>query len=358
MAQPNILVTGGSGFIGSNFVRSWLEGSPGSIITVDKGTYAAASDTLSGLPQDGRYRLVAGDIADRTLIRELLHEHRPSSVINFAAETHVDRSIKFPEEFMQANVMGTFNLLDEVRHYWDGLEGADKSGFRYLQVSTDEVYGSLPVSAPPCDEKHPPEPNSPYAASKAAADQFVRAFHQTYGMPATIARCCNNYGPYQHPEKLIPHIIHRALQEEPLPIYGDGRQIRDWLFVDDHCAALRCIMARGRAGEVYNISARAERTNLQVVGEICTLLDREYPRKSGSYKGLIRHVTDRPGHDRRYALDSSKLMGELGWKASESFESGLEKTVKWYLTNMEWVSSVADGGAYQDWLAVNYSQRR
>ena len=358
MAQPNILVTGGAGFIGSNFIRSWLDTSPGLVITVDKGTYAAASDNLAGLPEDGRYRLITGDIADRELMRGLLQQHRPSAVINIAAETHVDRSIKFPEEFVQANVMGTFNLLDEVRHYWDGLEGEPKSGFRYLQVSTDEVYGSLPLSEPPCDEKHAPEPNSPYAASKAAADQFVRAFHQTYGLPTTIARCCNNYGPYQHPEKLIPHIIHRALQEQPLPIYGDGRQIRDWLFVDDHCSALRCILTRGRTGEVYNISARAERNNLQVVGEICALLDGEYPRKSGSYANLIAHVTDRPGHDRRYALDSSKLVGELGWKASESFESGLAKTVRWYLSNIEWVAAVAEGGAYKDWLAVNYSQRR
>ena len=355
---PSILVTGGAGFIGSTFIRTWLEESQGGVVAVDKGTYAAASNLTNSPEGGGRHQLVTGDIADRALIRELLQEHQPSAVINIAAETHVDRSIKLPEEFVQANVMGTFNLLDEVRHYWDGLPSGQKSGFRYLQVSTDEVYGSLPPEAPPCDEKKTPEPNSPYAASKAAADQFVRAFHQTYGLPTQIARCCNNYGPYQHPEKLIPHIIHRAIREEALPIYGDGRQIRDWLYVDDHCAALRCIIARGRPGEVYNISARAERTNLQVVGAICALLDREYPRKSGSYSALITHVTDRPGHDRRYALDSSKLMGELGWRASESFESGLAKTVRWYLTNIEWVTAVADGGAYNDWLAVNYSQRR
>jgi dTDP-glucose 4,6-dehydratase len=356
--EPCILVTGGAGFIGSNFIRTRLQESQGSVITVDKGTYAAGPNNLTGLTDDGRHRLVAGDIADRTLMRELLQEHRPAAVINFAAETHVDRSIVFPEEFVQANVMGTFNLLDEVRHYWDGLAGAEKDGFRFLQVSTDEVYGSLPLDEAPCDEQKVFAPNSPYAASKAAADQFVRAFHRTYGLPTQIARCCNNYGPYQHPEKLIPLMIHKALREEPLPIYGDGRQIRDWLYVGDHCAALRRIIARGRAGEVYNISARAERTNLQVVGAICAVLDEAYPRKSGSYGELIAYVADRPGHDRRYALDSSKLVGEVGWRAVESFESGLAKTVRWYLTNIEWVTAVADGGAYREWMTVNYSQRR
>jgi dTDP-glucose 4,6-dehydratase len=355
--QPFILVTGGAGFIGTNFIQTWLDESQGRVVTVDKGTYAAASNP-AGSADGGGLRFVAGDIADRALIRGLLHEHQPAAVINFAAETHVDRSILFPEEFVQANVMGTFNLLDEVRRYWDGVAGAEKDGFRFLQVSTDEVYGSLPLEEPPCDEKKAPAPNSPYAASKAAADQFVRAFHQTYGLPTQIARCCNNYGPYQHPEKLIPLMIHKALREEPLPIYGDGRQIRDWLYVGDHCAALRSVIARGRTGEVYNISARAERTNIEVVSAICALLDEAYPRKSGSYGELIAHVADRPGHDRRYALDASKLEGELGWRAAESFESGLEKTVRWYLTNIEWVSAVADGGAYKEWYTINYSQRR
>jgi len=356
--EPSILVTGGAGFIGSNFIRTWLEESQGSVITVDKGTYAAGSNNLAGLAADRRLRFVAGDIADRGLMRELLGEHRPAAVVNFAAETHVDRSILFPEEFVQANVMGTFNLLDEVRQYWKGLPSAEKDGFRFLQVSTDEVYGSLPLDELPCDESKVPAPNSPYAASKAAADQFVRAFNQTYGLPTQIARCCNNYGPYQHPEKLIPLMIHKALREEPLPIYGDGKQTRDWLYVSDHCAALRSLIESGRAGELYNISARAERTNMEVVSTICVLLDERCPRKSGSYAELIAHVADRPGHDRRYALDSSKLVGELGWRAEESFESGLEKTVRWYLANIEWVTAVADGGAYKDWMAVNYVQRR
>ena len=356
--RPDILVTGGAGFIGSNFIQSWLEESQSNVVTVDKGTYAAAPGSVSENTDGGRYRFVRGDIADRGLIKELLRQHQPSAVINFAAETHVDRSILFPEEFVQTNVMGAFSLLDEVRRYWSGLPDAEKSAFRFLQVSTDEVYGSLPMEEPPCGEEKSPAPNSPYAASKAAADQFVRAFHQTYGLPALIARCCNNYGPFQHPEKLIPHIIHRALREEPLPVYGDGRQIRDWLYVGDHCAALRSVIARGRPGEVYNISARVERTNLQVVRAICMLLDSEYPRKLGSYSELIAHVTDRPGHDRRYALDASKLADELGWQASESFETGLAKTVRWYLSNLEWVSAVADGEAFQNWNTINYSQRR
>jgi len=355
---PDILVTGGAGFIGSNFIQGWLEESRGDVVTVDKGTYAAASNSVSETAENERHRFVSGDIADRALIKELLREHKPAVAINFAAETHVDRSILYPEDFVHTNVMGTFNLLDEVRHYWSGLPDAEKSAFRFLQVSTDEVYGSLPLDEPPCDEEKTPAPNSPYAASKAAADQFVRAFHQTYGLPALIARCCNNYGPFQHPEKLIPHMIHRAMREEALPVYGDGRQIRDWLYVGDHCAALRSVIARGRAGEVYNISAREERTNLQVVRAICAILDREYPRKSGSYGDLIAHVTDRPGHDRRYALDASKLAGETGWRAAESFETGLEKTVRWYLSNLEWVSAVADGEAFRLWNTVNYSQRR
>jgi len=356
--QPNILVAGGAGFIGSNFIRCWLEQQRGSVLSVDKGTYAASPGNLAGWSEDKTYRLIAGDIADRSHMRALLEEYRPHAIINFAAETHVDRSILYPEEFVQANVMGTFNLLVEARQFWNGLPEGDKSGFKFLQVSTDEVYGALLPDDPPCDEATAPAPNSPYAASKAAADQFVRAFHQTYGLPTQIARCTNNYGPYQHPEKLIPHMIHKALREEPLPIYGDGRQIRDWLYVDDHCAALQCILARGRAGEVYNISARAEQTNLQVVRAICALLDRESPRKSGSYAELITHVVDRPGHDRRYGLNSSRLSEELGWRARESFESGLEKTVRWYLKNLEWVTKVVDGGAYKDWLAVNYTQRR
>jgi dTDP-glucose 4,6-dehydratase len=358
MPPSSIFVAGGAGFIGTNFIHAWLDESPSLIVMVDKGTYAAGAGNLAQLERDRPLQVVAGDIGDRALMRQVLGEHRPAAIINFAAETHVDRSILYPEEFVQTNVMGTFNLLDEARQYWNGLPDAEKGAFRFLQVSTDEVYGSLTAEEAPCNEAKSPAPNSPYAASKAAADQFVRAFHQTYGLPTQIARCCNNYGPFQHPEKLIPHIIHKALREEPLPIYGDGRQIRDWLYVGDHCAALRGIIARGRPGEVYNISARVERTNLQVVRAICAILDRECPRKSGSYSKLIAHVADRPGHDRRYALDSSKLAGEVNWRAEESFETGLEKTVRWYLTNVEWVSAVADGSAYRAWVSVNYNQRR
>jgi len=356
--EPKILVAGGAGFIGSNFIRTWLDERPGSIVTIDKRTYAAATNNLDGLNDGGRHRFVQGDICDRGLIGELLRQHRPSIVVNFAAETHVDRSIHFPEEFVHSNVVGAFNLLDEVRKYWDGLGGASKDRFRFLQVSTDEVYGSLPIHEPPCDEHQAPEPNSPYAASKAAADQFVRAFHQTYGVPTQTARCCNNYGPYQYPEKLIPLMILTAIREHPLPIYGDGNQIRDWLYVRDHCLALMKIVEAGRPGEVYNISAREERTNLQVVNAMCAMLDDARPRKSGAYADLIAHVTDRPAHDRRYALDANKLTEELGWRATESFETGLEKTVRWYLEHMDWVMAVAEGAAYKDWMDINYAQRR
>jgi len=356
--EPVIIVVGGAGFIGSNFIRTWLQERPGSIVSIDKRTYAAATDNLEELKDGGRHRLVHGDICDRALIGEMLRKYRPGIVVNFAAETHVDRSIHFPQEFIQANVVGAFILLDEARLYWEGLPGASKDGFRFLQVSTDEVYGSLPITEPPCDEHQATAPNSPYAASKAAADQFIRAFHRTYGVPAQIARCSNNYGPYQHPEKLIPLMILSAIREQPLPIYGDGEQIRDWLYVRDHCLALMKIIEAGRPGEVYNISARAERTNLQVVNAMCAMLDGARPRKTGAYADLITHVTDRPAHDRRYALDAGKLTQELGWRATESFESGLEKTVRWYLEHMEWVTAVADGLAYKEWQAVNYAQRR
>jgi dTDP-glucose 4,6-dehydratase len=356
--EPNILVAGGAGFIGSNFIRTWLQERPGSIVTVDKRTYAAATNNLDGLNDGGRYRFVHGDICDRALIGQILREHRPSIVINFAAETHVDRSIHFPEEFLHSNVSGAFTLLDEVRQYWEKIARASKDSFRFLQVSTDEVYGSLPAHEKPCDEHKALAPNSPYAASKAAADQFIRAFHQTYGVPALIARCCNNYGPYQYPEKLIPLMILTALREQPLPIYGDGKQIRDWLYVRDHCLALIKILEVGRPGEVYNISARSERTNLAVIDAMCAILDDARPRKTGAYADLIAHVTDRPAHDRRYALDADKLTHELGWRASESFESGLEKTVRWYLEHMEWVTEVANDVGYKEWLAVNYAQRR
>jgi len=355
--EPNILVAGGAGFIGSNFVRTLLEVSASSIVTLDKCTYATGLNNLAEFNNGGRHHFVQGDIRNRALVRDLLREHQPATVVNFAAETHVDRSILFPEEFVQTNVVGTFNLLEEVRQYWEELPSASRDGFRFLQVSTDEVYGSLAPSEPSCDENKAFAPNSPYAASKAAADQFVRVFHQTYGVPTQIARCCNNYGPGQYPEKLIPLVILRALLEQPLPIFGDGNQIRDWLYVRDHCLALIKIISSGLPGEVYNISARAERTNLQVVNAICALLDETRPRKSGAYSNLIAHVTDRPCHDRRYALDSSKISSQLDWRSTESFESGLEKTVRWYLDHMDQVMTVANGRAYRDWLAVNYDKR-
>jgi len=354
--EPTILVTGGAGFIGFNFIQTWLEESAGSIISVDRSTYpTGVGNRGGGVNYRGRDRFVQGDIGNRALISELLTTWRPVKVVNFAAETHVDRSILFPDEFVNTNVLGSFNLLDEVRHYWDTLPAADKESFRFLQVSTDEVYGSLLLHEPPCDENRAAAPNSPYAASKASADQFVRAFYQTYGVPTQIARCSNNYGPYQHPEKLIPLMILRALRGQPLPIYGDGCQIRDWLYVRDHCAALMKILKVGGSGEVYNISARAERANLQVVKEICALLDDARPRKSGRYADLITHVTDRRGHDRRYALDSTKLTEELGWSPIEGFESGLAKTVRWYLEHIDWMTAAADGAAQKDWPAA---QRR
>ena len=356
--RPRILVAGGAGFIGSTFVRTCVEVSASSIVVVDKCTYAVGLNNLAEFNDGEQHRFVQGDIGNRGLIRDLLREYRPATVVNFAAETHVDRSILFPEEFVQTNVVGTFHLLDEVRQYWETLPGASKDRFRFLQVSTDEVYGSLAPSDPPCDENRAFAPNSPYAASKAAADQFVRAFHQTYGVPTQIARCCNNYGPGQYPEKLIPLAILKALQEQPLPIFGDGNQIRDWLYVRDHCLALLKIIESGLPGEVYNISARTERTNLQVVRAICASLDETRPRKSGTYAELITHVADRPGHDRRYALDSSKISSQLHWRSAESFESGLEKTVHWYLDHLDLVMTVANGRAYRDWLAVNYEQRR
>jgi dTDP-glucose 4,6-dehydratase len=357
MMESSILITGGAGFIGSNFIRTWLAEAGACVVNVDKRTYAGGSRSLSGIAAD-RHRFVSGDIADRALIGKLLDEHRPCGVINFAAETHVDRSILFPLDFVQANVLGTVNLLEEVRRYWGSLSDSSKAGFRFLQVSTDEVYGSLAADQPPWDEATPVAPNSPYSASKAASDHFVRAYYQTYGLPTQIARCCNNYGPYQYPEKLIPLVIVNALRERPLPIYGDGRQIRDWLFVGDHCAALRHIVTAGRPGEIYNISARAERTNLNVVKTLCELLDEARPRSSGNYADLLSHVADRPGHDRRYAIDAGKLVRELGWRPIETFESGLRKTVKWYLDNVEWVASTTAGEKYADWLEANYQSRR
>jgi dTDP-glucose 4,6-dehydratase len=355
--QDKILVTGGAGFIAAHFIRARLEVGLESIISVDKRTYAAAMDP-TGSHGGGFHQAVRGDIGDRALMGALLREHRPMSVVNFAAETHVDRSILFPSDFLQANVVGAFNLLEEVREYWKSLPDADKGRFRFLQVSTDEVYGSLPPDASPCREDAPFAPNSPYAASKAAADHLVRVYFVTYGLPTTVARCCNNYGAYQYPEKLIPLMILRAIAGETLPIYGDGNQVRDWLYVGDHCAALNRILEVGNAGEVYNISAQAEHTNLEVVRKLCGLLDEIHPRKCGSYADLITHVADRPGHDRRYALNSAKIRRELGWRPKETFESGLEKTVRWYRDNLAWMRSLTGLEPYTDWLALNYGQRR
>jgi dTDP-glucose 4,6-dehydratase len=280
------------------------------------------------------------------------------AVVNFAAETHVDRSILFPSDFLQSNVMGVFNLIEEVREYWKDLPDLDKDRFRFLQVSTDEVYGSLAPEAPPCDESAPFAPNSPYAATKAAADHLARVYFVTYGFPTTIARCCNNYGAFQYPEKLIPLMIMRAVAGDTLPVYGDGNQIRDWLYVEDHCKALNRILELGRAGEVYNISGQAEMTNLEVVRKLCALLDEIHPRKSGTYMELIRHVADRAGHDRRYALSSAKIRRDLGWQPAETLASGLEKTVRWYLDNIAWLQKVTGHEMFADWIALNYQQRR
>jgi len=351
--HDRILVTGGAGFIASHFIRSCLEQGRESILSVDKRTYAATMAV-----GEERHRAVRGDIGDRALIASIIREYRPIAVVNFAAETHVDRSILFPSDFLQSNVMGVFNLLEEVREYWKDLPDPDKDRFRFLQVSTDEVYGSLALDAPPCDENAPFAPNSPYAATKAAADHLARVYFVTYGFPTTVARCCNNYGACQYPEKLIPLMILRAVAGDILPVYGDGNQIRDWLYVGDHCKALSLILEIGRPGETYNISAQAELTNLEVVRKLCALLDEIRPRKSGTYAELIRHVADRPGHDRRYALNSARIRGELGWQPDETFASGLEKTVRWYLDNIAWMHAVTGHETFADWVALNYHQRR
>jgi dTDP-glucose 4,6-dehydratase len=323
-----LLVTGGAGFIGSNFVLAALAESGEPVLTLDKLTYAGSLMNLEALRDDARHVFVRGDIGDRALVRSLLRAHQPRAIVHFAAESHVDRSIAGPEAFVQTNVVGTWSLLEEARAY------ADES-FRFLHVSTDEVYGSLEPGAPGFTEAHPFRPNSPYAASKAAADHLVRAYAHTYGLPVLITNCSNNYGPRQFPEKLIPLMIRNALAGQPLPVYGDGANVRDWLYVADHCEALRLVLARGRPGETYNIGGEAERANNDVVRALCAVLDRERPRRGGSYAELIAHVPDRPGHDRRYAMDISKIRRELGWRPRESFDSGLEKTVRWYLGNVE-----------------------
>ena len=352
-----ILVTGGAGFIGSNFVLEWLRDADESVVNLDKLTYAGNLANLAALQGDARHVFVQGDIGDTTLVERLLAERRPRAVVNFAAESHVDRSIHGPGEFIQTNVVGTFRLLEAVRQYWQALVAPEKEAFRFLHVSTDEVYGTLALDAPAFTERHPIEPNSPYSASKAASDHLVRAWHHTYGLPVLTTNCSNNYGPYQFPEKLIPLAIHKALAGQPIPVYGDGKHVRDWLYVGDHCTAIREVLARGRPGETYNVGGKSERTNLQIVQAICGLLDELRPRPEGPYARLIRFVADRPGHDRRYAVDTTKLEGEIGWQATESFESGLRRTVRWYLENEGWVRTV-QSGAYREWIDSRYGATR
>lgn len=349
-----ILVTGGAGFIGSNFVIDWLAAGDEPVINLDKLTYAGNLENLQGLAGDPRHRFVRGDIADYDLILELLQQNRVRAVVNFAAESHVDRSIHGPEDFIQTNIVGTFRLLEAVRAYWNGLPADDKAAFRFLHVSTDEVYGSLEKEAPAFTEQHRYEPNSPYSASKAASDHLVRAYHHTYGLPVLTTNCSNNYGPYHFPEKLIPLIIHNALAGKSLPIYGDGQQIRDWLYVKDHCSAIRRVLEAGRLGETYNVGGWNEKPNLEVVHTLCAMLDELSPRADGaSYASQITFVADRPGHDRRYAIDASKLERELGWKPAETFETGIRKTVRWYLDNPQWVHNVTSG-AYREWVGRQY----
>jgi dTDP-glucose 4,6-dehydratase len=351
-----LLVTGGAGFIGSNFVLSTIAQSGEAVLNLDKLTYAGNLASLQGLAGDARHAFVRGDICDRDLLRGLFAQHRPRAVVHFAAESHVDRSIHGPGEFVQTNVLGTFSLLEEVRAYWGSLGGVEKAAFRYLHVSTDEVYGSLEMEAPAFSETTAYQPNSPYSASKAASDHLVRAYHHTYGLPTLTTNCSNNYGPHQFPEKLIPLVIHNALAGKPLPIYGDGLNVRDWLYVLDHCAAIREVLSRGRPGEVYNVGGNSERTNLEVVKTICALLDELRPRAQGPHEQLITFVKDRPGHDRRYAIDPRKIAGELGWRPEETFESGMRKTVRWYLDHQDWVADVASG-AYRTWIDKNYAAR-
>ena len=349
-----ILVTGGAGFIGANFVLDWFAQSDEPVLNLDKLTYAGNLETLASLQNDARHVFVQGDIGDSALVRQLLAQHRPRAVVNFAAESHVDRSIHGPEDFIQTNIVGTFRLLEEVRAYFGGMDDAAKAAFRFLHVSTDEVYGSLALGDPAFTEQHRYEPNSPYSASKAASDHLVRAYHHTYGLPVLTTNCSNNYGPYHFPEKLIPLMIVNALAGKPLPVYGDGMQIRDWLYVKDHASAIRRVLAAGKLGEVYNVGGWNEKPNIEIVNTLCALLDELRPRGDGlSYAKQISYVKDRPGHDRRYAIDARKLERELGWKPAETFESGIRKTVQWYLANPDWVAHV-QSGAYRDWVQKQY----
>ena len=352
-----VLVTGGCGFIGGNFVLEWLKQSGEQIVNLDKLTYAANPATLHAVENSASYSFVHGDIADSGLLADIFSRYKPRAIIHFAAESHVDRSIADPEAFLATNVFGTYSLLQAARAYL-GSGGKSAETFRFLHVSTDEVYGTLEPDAPAFREDTCFAPNSPYAASKASSDHLVRAWYETYRLPALITNCSNNYGPYQFPEKLIPLVLHRALRGETLPIYGDGKQVRDWLFVGDHCAAIRTVLKGGRPGETYNVGGCNQRTNLEVVHTICSLLDEMSPDPAGeSYARLIRHVADRPGHDRRYAIDAGKIGRELGWAPEESFDSGLRRTVAWYLTNQKWVEAITSG-EYRNWIGQNYAGRQ
>lgn len=351
--ESPILVTGGAGFIGANFVLDWLAGNGGPAVNLDKLTYAGNLENLAALKEDPRHSFVRGDIGDAALVEKLLKQHRPRAIVNFAAESHVDRSIHGPEDFIQTNVVGTFHLLEAVRVHWEKLPEDQRAAFRFLHISTDEVYGSLGSNDPAFTETTPYAPNSPYSASKAASDHLVRAYHHTYGLPVLTTNCSNNYGPYQFPEKLIPLIILNALHGKPLPIYGDGLNVRDWLYVGDHCSAIRAVLEQGRAGETYNIGGCNEMANIDVVETVCALLDELKPAAQ-PYAALITYVKDRAGHDRRYAIDARKIERELGWKPEETFETGIRKTVAWYLAHMDWVERVASG-EYQHWVGKQYS---
>lgn len=348
-----LLITGGAGFIGSNFVLDWLAHSDEAVINLDALTYAGNLENLAAVNSDSRHIFIKGDIGDFELVSRLLAEHRPRALVNFAAESHVDRSIHGPDDFIQTNIVGTFRLLEAVRVYWYALTEEEKSYFRFLHVSTDEVYGSLGKNDPAFTEDNRYEPNSPYSASKAASDHLVRAYHHTYGLPVLTTNCSNNYGPYHFPEKLIPLMITNALAGKSLPIYGDGLQVRDWLYVKDHCIAIRRVLEAGRPGETYNIGGWNEKTNIEIVHTLCALLDEMRPNPNGSYRRLITHIADRPGHDRRYAIDARKIDAELGWRPAETFKGGIRKTVAWYLANPDWVRNV-QSGVYREWINQHY----
>lgn len=353
MTNTKMLVTGGAGFIGANFVLDWLASESAAVVNIDKLTYAGNAENLDSVSQSPNHVLVRADICDQAAMAALLADHRPRAVVHFAAESHVDRSIHGPAAFIETNVVGTFRLLEATRAYWNGLDGDDKASFRFLHVSTDEVYGSLSETDPQFTETRAYEPNSPYSASKAGSDHLVRAYHHTYGLPTLTTNCSNNYGPFQFPEKLIPLMISNAVEGKALPVYGDGKNVRDWLYVSDHCAAIRRVIADGTPGETYNIGGWNEKTNLEVIHALCAHLDAMRPKASGSYADQIQYVKDRLGHDRRYAIDARKIEAELGWRPQETFETGLEKTVRWYLEHDEWIAHIKSG-SYRDWIQTNY----